>query len=43
MVLWDFNENKNYININGYKVLNTIDTKKASILLKRIEQFIYKL
>ena len=43
MVLWDFNENKNYININGYKVLNTIDSKKASILLKRIEQFIYKL
>tara|TARA_B100000287_G_scaffold372280_2_gene370818 strand:+ start:611 stop:1114 length:504 start_codon:yes stop_codon:yes gene_type:complete len=41
MVVWDFNEDKNYIKVNGYKVLNTATSEKASNLLKRIEKFIY--
>jgi len=37
MVIWDFNEDKNYIFIDGYKVLDKKDAKKASNLLYKID------
>lgn len=37
MTIWDFNENKNYININNYKVLNLQDANKAAKLLYDID------
>ena len=36
MTIWDFNENKNYVIINGYKVLNYPDSIKAADLLESI-------
>ena len=36
MTLWDFDVNKNYVNINGYKVLNYPDSIKAADLLEKI-------
>lgn len=36
MTLWDFNEDKNYTNINGYKVLKYPDAEKAAELLENI-------
>lgn len=40
MVLWDFDENKNYIKVNNYKVLNLKDSEKASKLLNEIDLLI---
>ncbi len=37
MVIWDFDEDKNYIEYNGYKVLDAKDYKKAVKLLEDIE------
>jgi len=39
--LWDFNENKNYISILGFKVLNYPDAIKAAILLQKIKDLIF--
>ena len=36
MTIWDFNEDKNYTNINGYKVLKYPDAAKAAELLENI-------
>lgn len=38
--LWDFDENKNYINIFGFKVLDYKDSLKAATLLKNIKNLI---
>ncbi len=40
--LWDFNENKNYINFNGYKVLNLPNYKKAAEILEDLDTLIVK-
>ena len=40
MVIWDFNEDKNYKLVDGYKVLNFPDSKKASKLLNSINVLI---
>ena len=37
MIIWDFDENKNYIKIGKYKVLNKRDATSASKLLYDIE------
>ena len=37
MVIWDFNENKNYIKVGNYKVLSLPDAENASNLLKEID------
>lgn len=37
MVIWDFDENKNYIKVGNYKVLNLKDADKASKLLNDID------
>ncbi len=42
MVLWDFDENKNYIKVGEYKVLNLPDAEKASDLLNDIDILIVK-
>mgnify|MGYP001197335641 CR=1 FL=1 len=42
MVIWDFNENKNYIKVGEYKVLNLPDADKASDLLNDIDILIVK-
>jgi len=42
MVTWNFNETKNYKSVNGYKVLDFPDAKKASKLLKEIDELILK-
>jgi len=42
MLIWDFNETKNYKLVDGYKVLNYPDAKKASKLLKKIDELILK-
>jgi hypothetical protein len=42
MVIWDFNEDKNYKLVDGYKVLNFQDSKKASKLLKSINVLILR-
>jgi hypothetical protein len=39
--LWDFDENKNYIKILGFKVLGYPDAAKAAILLKKISHLIF--
>jgi hypothetical protein len=38
--LWDFDENINYININGFKVLDLPDAVRASLLLRNIKNLI---
>jgi hypothetical protein len=38
--LWDFDENTNYVLINGYKVLKYPDYLKASLLLSKINNLI---
>ena len=38
--LWDFDENKNYINIFGFKVLDYKDSLKAATLLQNIKNLI---
>jgi hypothetical protein len=38
--LWDFDENINYININGFKVLDLPDAVRASLLLRSIKNLI---
>lgn len=43
MITWDFDENKNYIKIGKYKVLNKKNAEKAAIMLKDIEYIIKKL
>jgi hypothetical protein len=40
--LWDFDENINYVNINGFKVLKFRDAYKASLLLRRIKNLILR-
>jgi hypothetical protein len=40
MTLWDFNEDKNYTNINGYKVLKYSNAEKAAELLDSIHTLI---
>lgn len=40
--LWDFNENKNFIKVGNYKVLDVSDADKASELLKKIHILIIK-
>lgn len=40
MTLWDFNEDKNYTNVNGYKVLKYPDAEKAAQLLENINTLI---
>ena len=42
MVLWDFDENKNYIKVGEYKVLGLPDAEKASDLLNDIDILIVK-
>lgn len=42
MTIWDFNENKNYIKIENYKVLNLPDAEKAAKLLNDIDLLILK-
>lgn len=42
MVIWDFDENKNYIKVGEYKVLNLPDAEKASDLLNDIDALILK-
>jgi uncharacterized protein YjaZ len=40
--LWDFDENKNYITISGFKVLNYPDAVEAVILLQKIMELIFR-
>lgn len=40
--LWDFDESKNYILVNGYKVLNTKNADKAALLLNKIDNIILR-
>ena len=42
MVIWDFDENKNYIKVDNYKVLNLKDADKASKLLNDIDTLILR-
>ena len=42
MVIWDFNEDKNYIKVGEYKVLNLPNAEKASDLLNDIDTLIVK-
>ncbi len=42
MVIWDFNENKNYVIIDNYKVLNFDNAEAASDLLEQIDILILK-
>ena len=42
MVIWDFNEDKNYIKVGEYKVLNLPDAEKASELLNDIDILIVR-
>lgn len=42
MVIWDFNEDKNYIKVGEYKVLNLPDAEKAAELLNDIDILIVK-
>lgn len=42
MILWDFNENKNYIILGNYKILNVKDAHKAAKLLDHINRLIIK-
>ncbi len=42
MVIWDFNEDKNYIKVGEYKVLNLPNAEKASDLLNDIDTLILK-
>ena len=43
MEIWDFNEDKNYTNVNNYKVLNFPDKVKAAELLEEIRIMIMNL
>lgn len=43
MIIWDFNEDKNYIQIGKYKVLDKKDAMAAAILLGNIEAAIKKI
>lgn len=38
--IWDFDENKNYILKDGYKVIKRIDSEKAALLLKKLDLLI---
>ena len=40
--LWDFDETINYVNINGFKVLDFPDATNASVLLRRIKNLILR-
>jgi hypothetical protein len=40
--LWDFNENKNYVTISGFKVLNYKNAIKAALLLQKINDLIFQ-
>lgn len=40
--LWDFDENKNYINYNGYKVLNLPGYERAARILENLDTIIIK-
>tara|TARA_B100001287_G_scaffold80758_1_gene67238 strand:+ start:105 stop:614 length:510 start_codon:yes stop_codon:yes gene_type:complete len=40
MTIWDFDEEKNYIKVGNYKVLNLPDAKKAAELLNDIDRLI---
>ena len=40
MTKWNFNENKNFIKVGDYKVLNLPDAEKASELLEKINTHI---
>lgn len=42
MTVWDFNENKNYIQIGNYKVLDLQDAEKAAKLLNDIDLMILR-
>tara|TARA_Y100000022_G_C13255357_1_gene379384 strand:- start:1324 stop:1848 length:525 start_codon:yes stop_codon:yes gene_type:complete len=42
MTIWDFDENKNYIKVGNYKVLNAPDAHKTSKLLEDINILINK-
>lgn len=42
MVIWDFDENKNYIKINNYKVLDLKNSEKAAKLLNDIDILILR-
>ena len=41
--IWDFDENKNFIKVGKYKVLNFKDAYKASLLLEKINMLILKI
>lgn len=43
MIIWDFDENKNYIQMGKYKVLNKKDSMRAAILLGDIDDTIRRL
>jgi len=40
--LWDFDENKNYINYNGYKVLSLPNYQKSAKILESLDTLIIK-
>ena len=42
MTVWDFNENKNYVKVANYKVLNLQDPDKAAKLLNDIDLLILR-
>jgi len=42
MIIWDFNENKNYRNVVNYKVLDFKDAQKAAKLLNDIDLLILR-
>lgn len=42
MTIWDFNEQKNYVYVNGYKVINSKDKIKSAKLLDEINKHISK-
>jgi hypothetical protein len=39
---WDFNEEDNYVVINGYKVLDKQDSEMSSKLLKSVDKYVQK-
>ncbi len=41
--VWDFNENKNYITVNDYKVINSPNSSLTSLLLRKIDILVLKL
>ena len=42
MTVWDFNENKNFVKIENYKVLDLPDAEKAAKILNNIDFLILR-